>query len=522
MKFTPLQIGIAAAVALLVLLGGYFALRSGGSSEPASNTASSDLQEKIEILKKARDAGEIDEKGYNATLAMLMAQAPASSPSSSPDAPAQADAPGVAASGNFHTIDGEQGGHIVAGEMGPLPNSGAATAAILHKIHDTLGDKPQVVQAMTDPATNSATFVFTAQQQGQQITGIGFASAPPGGNASGYAVYDTAQRFGKSAAPLLRQMQNGGATGNVPEPIAPPEPMTQRNFSDGTGSISVPDDWTLAVANTGSATVLGPTSELVAYNMAMNAMDPNNPLAANLWRNMPPVTRNATLQSTVMLAPISEPAQAWQALFSQRAAQNNQPAPVFNIQKVTPMEVQPGGVQSRMAMISGDATLTGKNGAHHGQFFAIVQVMPPNSMGQWSMISTWIFVSDQDFRRYAQTASAILSSVRINFERVNEIGAETRAQFQRQFDDMIARAKEEDRALQEKSDRFMAGMFQHEDNMQKQATAMENYVLNRSVIRDDVTGEHFLVDSNFSSDWTREFPSYHTLKPSELVGGMDY
>src|SRR6202012_4887539 len=103
-----------------------------------------------------------------------------------------------------------------------------------------------------------------------------------------------------------------------------------RMFSDGTGSIAVPDDWHLTVANGGSATVLGPTSELVAYKMAMSAMNPNNPLAANLLRNMPPVTHNYTMQSTVMMAPISDPARAWQALFAQRAAQNGQQPPVFN------------------------------------------------------------------------------------------------------------------------------------------------------------------------------------------------
>jgi hypothetical protein len=518
MKFTPLQLGIAAALVVIIGLGGYFALRGGGhAASPADGADTSELREKIDLLKKMRADGQIDEKGYQATMATLLAQA------SNSGAPASADTPnGAAASGDFHTIDGEQGGHIVAGQMGALPDTGAATAAILRKVHDAIGDKPQIVQAMTDPTTNSATFVFTANQGGQPINGIGFVSAPQGGNASGYAVYDTAQRFGQTAGKLLGEMQNGGAAGGAQEPMAPPEPMTTQMFSDGTGSIAVPGDWHLAVANGGSAMVLGPGSELVAYNVATAAMDPNNPLAANLMRNMPPVTYNYTMKSTVMLAPISDPASAWQALFAQRAAQNGQPAPVFNIQHVEPMQVQSGGIQSQMATLTGDATLTGTNGAHHGQFLAIVQVMPPNSMGQWSMISTWIFVSDQDFRRYAQTASAILSSVRINFARVNEIGAEVRAQFQQQVDNMIARAKQEDAARAEQHDNFMAGLFQHEDNMQKQATAMENYVLDRAVIRNDVTGEHYLVSGGFSTDWVRGNPDYHVLAPSELVHGIDF
>lgn len=517
MKFTPLQLGIAAVVVLLIALGGYLALRGGGDA--GSSTASnSELQEKIDLLKKMRADGQIDEKGYNAMMAQL---AQTDTPqAASNDNTASTNAPGAA--GNFRAIDGAQGGHIVAGEMGPLPDSGAATAALLRKVHDALGSKPQIVQAMSDPATNSATFVFTAEQQGRQITGIGFASAPSGSNASGYAVYDTAQRFGQSAGQLLGQMQNGGGGNGAQEPVAPPEQMTTHAFSDGTGSIDVPDDWHLTVANGGSAMVLGPASELVAYNIVTNAMNPNNPLAANLLRNMPEVTRNYTMQSTVMLAPISDPAQAWQALFAQRAAQNGQPAPSFNILHVQPLQIQPGGVQSQMAILDGDATLVGANGPHHGQFMAIVQVMPPNSMEQWSMISTWIFVSDQDFRRYAQTASAILSSVRINFARVNEIGAEVRAQFQQQVDNMIARAKQEDAARAEQHDRFMTGLFQHEDNMQKQATAMENYVLNRTVIRNDVTGEHYMVSGDFSTDWVRGNPDYHVLAPSELVHGIDY
>jgi hypothetical protein len=415
------------------------------------------------------------------------------------------------------------GGHVQAGTLGVQPSARAATAALLHRVHAIFGARPTVIETATNPAAHAVAVFFRDTLNGRPYTGMAVVQAAPGAQAAGVVLYDTSARFPSSIGPMLRRVgaMTGPSAGAGTASLAPAEPLVHHDFTDGTGSIDVPADWRLASAGGGSASVLGPTGEIVSYDLAVNAMDPNNRMAVNYLRGLPPQFRQQELKRTAIIAYTDDPAQAWTTVFRQIARQNGRPAPAFTIDKVT--SLSSGNV--RLDEISGRGTIPnipGKADDAPGKFIAFVQVLPPNTMGQWSMISSWLYIPDAEFARMGRTTGAVMASVRINFAAVAAQAEATRKMFQRTFDTMIANARAQDAARRENNDRFLAADRAAQEGMHKQAVAMENFAGDRMVVRNVTTGDHSTLDSGFAGQLVQNDRDYEVVKPSELLRGVDY
>jgi hypothetical protein len=165
-------------------------------------------------------------------------------------------AAGAATTGSFHTFDNPDGGHIATGTLGPQVSLQSAAAAVLREIHAEFGVRPTVEQVAQNPDEHSLALFFHATRGGQPITGMSVVSATPGAQASGAVLHDTTARFPQTITSMLKRL--GASTTPVVTqpagPIAPAEALTQHAFSDGTGSIGAPADWTLRMGGGGSAT----------------------------------------------------------------------------------------------------------------------------------------------------------------------------------------------------------------------------------------------------------------------------
>jgi hypothetical protein len=410
------------------------------------------------------------------------------------------------------TIDNPGGGHILTATLGSQMSLQSATTAMLRRIHAQFGARPTVVQVAQNPNAHSLALLFTESKGGQSFTGMSFVNAVPGAQAGGAALYDTTARFHSTVGLLLHRLQSITTPGQTTTrtALAPAEPLTPHSFPDGTGSIGVPADWKLTLAGGGSATAVGPTGEIVSYNVASGAIDPGNQAAMRYLNGLPPQIRDAQMRNTALLPYTGDPVQAWTTMFSQVARQHGKRGPSFTV-------TTHASAGNNAAEISGD----GVNNVPI-TYVAYVSVLPPNGMGQWMMDETFVVVPKTEVAREGATAAAILQSVRINFGAVAAQGAAIRQMFQQQFNAMIANGERENEARQQSTDEALASDRATQEGMHKQAVSMENFSLDRAVVVNQRTGAHSTIDSNFADVLVQGNSNYQKVPANQLLRGVDY
>jgi hypothetical protein len=415
-----------------------------------------------------------------------------------------------AADDAFQSAPGLSGGTILTGTLGTssLPD---ATASLLRRVHKQLGTRPTVVQSAQNDRDHSVALLFTATHDGAPYTGVAIVTANSGGQAAGTALYDRSARFGTSFGPMLRQLQDL-TTGQPAAPklaLAPAEPLVPHDFSDGTGSISIPADWSVQAAAGGSAMVSAPDrAAQVSYNMHFSGLDPSNPRAQMFLRTATPMAR-AGFHG--IIAPYTgDPVQAWKAMYEGLGRQHG-----FDPHVEITSSSRVGETGANIAGTLG----TGPKMVH---FIGFAFVLPPNPMGMWTLSDSHLFLTQSTFEREANTGNAVLDSVRINFGAVAAQQQQIRAMFQKQFEAEIAIDQAEDGARAGRTAQFLATDRAAQEGMHKQAVAMENYSLDRSVVVNTTNGRHSTVDASFADTLVAGNPNYQKVPASGLLRGVDY
>lgn len=414
----------------------------------------------------------------------------------------------------FVTSSNPGGGTILTGTLGNLPLT-AATADLMRRVHTALGSRPAIVAVALDSHDDTLALLFTAARHGTPYSGVAIVSAKPGARAAGAALYDTTARFHTTIGPMMHRL--GGMTlpgpSNATAPakrLAPPERLVAHSFADGTGSIGLPADWTLLSGGGGSAMAgLQSGGAQVAYNMHFTGIDPTNPRAQMFLRTATPLARQ-NLHGAV-LPYTGDPVGSWKAMYEALAQQRGMGAPEIHV------------TSSRAAGASAaDIAGTLGSGSKTIHFIAHVFVLPPNPNGLWGLSDSHIFVSEAQVVSQAQTANAVLGSVRINFGAVAAQEDAIRQSFQRMFEADIANDRAQDAARQERTDEALANDRAAQEGMHKQAVAMENYSLDRAVVVDTATGEHSTVGSGFADALVQANSNYQKVPASDLLRGVDY
>lgn len=131
-------------------------------------------------------------------------------------------------------------------------------------------------------------------------------------------------------------------------------------------------------------------------------------------------------------------------------------------------------------------------------------------------------MTEANLARQAETANAVLDSVRINFGAVAAQQNAIRQMFQKQFDSEIANDKAQDAARSARTDEALASDRAAQEGMHKEAVAMENYSLDRAVVVNATTGLHSTVDSGFADTLVHDNPNYQKVPAASLLRGVDY
>jgi hypothetical protein len=417
----------------------------------------------------------------------------------------------AAASDTFKRTDIPNGGTIVAGTLGQasLPD---ATATLLRQIHAELGTRPTVVQVAQNARDHSVALLFTADRDGTPYTGMAMVTpAASGTQAGGAAVYDVTSRFQKTVRSLMQKL-NAMTTPSKPAApaaaavaMAPAEPLETHPFSDGTGSIAIPADWTLG-PNGGAGAIVtdAATKSQVSYNMHLSAIDLSNPRARSAL-----ATRAGQAMHLAQVPYTSDPVKAWVAVYTAKGK-----AAGYS----TEIHVNYSSNSGATSTFSG----TIGRGANMIDFMASAFVLPPDIYGLWTVSDTHIFLNPANVPRLGNTAKAVLDSVHIDFAKNAEVQAGVREIFKQKFDAQMKVAIAETGARTERVDEAMAEDAQAQEGMHKQAVAMENYSLDRAVVVNTTNGVHSTVDTGFADYLTHDNPNYQAVPANQLLRGVDY
>lgn len=439
-------------------------------------------------------------------------------------APSRPAAAAPATPAKFDSFDSPGGGHILAGIVpGAAGAPATALGALLRRLQETLGARPVVSTRANDGAHGASVLFFSVPGAGKGSTGMAIVSAAPGAPATAAAVYDQADRFASSVGPMLKELQqltdaSAPRARGAPLRMAPAAPLTLQNFADGTGSIGVPAGWKLNAAGGGSANVVGPHGEIVAWNLATSLQDPTNSRGVYGLRTLPAQFQ----KTTALLAYERDPARVWTAVWPQIARQDGKAPPELTVDSAVPAS---GPANSVQAQLVGSWRMPAS--AEHpagldGSYLALVQLLPANNMGQWTMASTFLFVPKAVFAQTGATAQAILQSVKINFGAVAAQADATRKMFRDRFDQMIANARAQDEARSEGTRRALAVDRAAQENMHRRAVDFEHYVLDEAVVANLRDGTHALLGSAYADALVRGNPDFVKVPASELLRGVDY
>ena len=478
------------------------------------------LAQRCEALAQALQSGVLSPDEYRAKLQELVRR------QFGGDAAPPADA-AAAGADSFQNFTAENGAHIAIGSLGAQATLAAAVGATLRGIRASFGSRPSLTELAVNAQAQSATLFFeVTTAQGAPYGGMAMVDAASGGPSSAVIIFDDRGRFPATIDRALQQARelldptNKG--GGVSEPISPPEPMSARGFSDGTGQFSLPADWTILNASGGAALARGPTGEIVAYNSDAMGWDPNSQQGAVYLNSLPATIRASTLARYAVMPYPDDPVRAWQTVLPQLAKQRNAPRlPSFTVSEATRTPI--GATQ--LAEIVGEAYLPGiqgNAGDEIGAYVAYVQTTPPDRIGQWNMYYSWVFVPKSQMPRYGETAMAAFASVRINNAALQQQFEAIRESFQRKFEAMIDNAEQQRRLMVANAENARLQDAAAQERMHKQTVAVCNTLLDRQTILDKATGEHSTVDAWFAEHLVRADPNFERVPAQELLRGVDY
>src|SRR6202451_1454992 len=117
--------------------------------------------------------------------------------------------PPADAQDSLKTIDNPGGGEIVYGPGAGQTSMQGAMGAVLRDIHSRFGERPQIGRFFQAGGTDSVATFFTVtakSQGGKHIAGMVIVSMPSGTQPGGAFLSADAQRFGTTANPMLKKL----------------------------------------------------------------------------------------------------------------------------------------------------------------------------------------------------------------------------------------------------------------------------------------------------------------------------
>ena len=390
------------------------------------------------------------------------------------------------------------------------------------QVHSRFGERPQIGRFFQSGGSDSVATFFTVMaksQGGKHIAGMVIVSMPSGGPPTGAIVYDDAQRFGTTANPMLKKLnevwhpesaKSAPSSSGTPAQAAAVPPLQQTPFPDGSGSIGLPAGWQITSAGKGTVNAVGPNSESIHFGLYFPILDPRSPQTQMSLRSGRPLPGMYTAYPSG-----GDLVQAFLAVIQQVHQKQHAAMPTINITSSKKMPTSQTETDSVL--------LTADIDSHDGKGIMasslLVSALRPITGGTWAITvnqgSLPKRLADQEW----PTISAIASSWRLNGA---VIQAQTQAEIGR-IKQIGANAKAQADAAHAAEDAHNASVEARWDSQARSNQNFSNYLLDQTVVQDNNTGGHATVWNQYADSLVKNDPNrYQYVQTPDFLKGIDY
>jgi hypothetical protein len=415
-------------------------------------------------------------------------------------------------SGNsFTTVNAPGGGQYI---YGPFPGKGSMSDAVLYMLrnmHQYFGNRPELgkfVQSR-DGTQTAAFFGVNAKGAGDKpMSGLFIVARSADGSASGAVVFDERSHFAASEPGMMKALYsvwhpagiNAAAASAISQTAATPmragaagdaaAPLVQTSTGDHSASIGLPEGWKIVSLNGGAISVAGPNGEMVNLGGLLQGYA----LGPDLF-------------------------QSYVAIVNRLRAGNGKPPATYTVLERTKL---PGdAIQVIFKLDLNDGV-----GPRRGSI----------RLGRWGAQAMSVDGSNLPERlvpREDATLLAVIHSYQPNRQVMGQLqqGAMNRVQAD------ASRANQQAAAINARREASNAAFDQHMDNLNAQSRAFDahmdnidrsskitqDYILDRSVVRDTENGDRATVSNGYADSLVRANPDRYQVVPSQnLLAGKDY
>jgi hypothetical protein len=433
--------------------------------------------------------------------------------------------------GGVTLIDNPGGGTIAYAIMPAQHTLQGAMGKVLQYAHSRFGARPQIDRVMRGSDGNSLAVTFTVKsttQGTQDIAALAMVAVSPSGPGKGALLSDQAGRFRSTVGPMLKRLQvgtglsgPGSGSGEVaaaaPAPastaaaaassapsgsgpavaVAPPAQgatapaaaLHQTPFPDGSGSIGLPDGWTLTAAHAGEVIAQGPPPAGLHFDWQISALDPNDPRSQNLRRGV-------GAAGFVIIPYGTDAASTFKSAVTQLMQKQHKAVPSIEIVDSKQLSPQESSVVANVGGIDGQSPT---------RALIDVGIAQKNTLGGYLITLYMISFPQQLAAQNQATVTAIFHSYKTNSAvQLAEIHADTQA-------------------VQALTQSTVANMSRRQDAQDRQFQAFDNGLLDRTVIHDSDLNGHGTVSNDLADALVKANPDrFQEVPPSEYVKGIDY
>jgi hypothetical protein len=409
----------------------------------------------------------------------------------------------------FTTVNAPGGGQYI---YGPFPGKGSMSDAVLNmlrNIHQYFGNRPELgkfVQSRDGTQTAAFFGVNAKGAPGKPMTGLFIVARSADGSASGAVVFDESAHFATSEPGMMKALYavwhpaginaagvnsqtSATRTGTAATGDAA-APLVQSSGGDQSASISLPAGWKIVSLHGGAISVAGPNGEMVNLGGVLQGYA----LGPDLFQSYVAIVNRVRVGSGKPPAAFTElertnlPGNAIQVIF--KLDLNDGVGPRRGSVRLgrwgaQAMSVDGSNIPERLADRE-NATL-----------LAVIRSYQPNRQVMGQLQQGAMNRVQADAARANQQAAAL-----------NARREASNAAFDQHMNNLNAQSQS-----------FNA----HMDNIDRSSKITQDYILDRSVVRDTENGDRATVSNGYADSLVRANPDRFQVVPNQsLIAGKDY
>jgi predicted GNAT family acetyltransferase len=437
-------------------------------------------------------------------------------------------------------LDNPGGGQYAFGAMTSQSNKADAMIYILHQVHARFGDKPQVGKLFQSRDGSSLATFFTVVAKnmgGAPVTGLLIITQHGNDVPQMGILYDDSRRFVDTEPAMLKAVSaawqgvgssaGGAASKPQAQVSAAPEGTAEQLYpatgGDRSAVISLPPNWRVTSVAGGSISAEGTHGEMLSLQSAFQQIiDPRNPQARSL------IYGGMAGRGPKVVCPLNP--NLWEdyvCVVNQIRHNNGKPPAVYNLISATP-QAGPGQIRPLVVLFtvdlqdgmglrngSGRLDLLGSSGATWALAFSMSNIPQKYADSEAATLKAVV----ASYRRNESVISAENAAV---MDRIRQQGIANEQQAKAINDRREANKQSFDNHMQTLRQNDAAN-DQHMADIDWQSKITQDYILDRSVVKDVETDDRATVGNKFADSLVKANPNrFEIVQNQDLIQGRDY